>query len=55
MVKISMFDKKVAYSELRGNAFAQTCPVFGIITIGPLKEGGIDSQVVYNNCKPFYN
>lgn len=41
--------KKVAYSKLRGNAFAQTCPVFGIVTISPFKEGGIDSQVVYDN------
>lgn len=37
----------VAYTEGRGDASAQPLPVFGVVAVCPLEQGGVEAEVVW--------
>lgn len=36
----------VSYTEGRGDASAEPLPVFGVVAVCPLKQGGVEAEVV---------
>lgn len=36
-----------AYAKCGSDALAQAVPVFGIVAICPLKQGGIQAEIIY--------
>jgi hypothetical protein len=36
----------VSHLQRRRNAFAETLPVFGIVAVRPLKQAGIETEIV---------
>lgn len=37
----------VSYTEGRGDASAQPLPVFGVVAVCPLEQGGVEAEVVW--------
>lgn len=36
----------VSYTEGRGDASAQPLPVFGVVAVCPLEQGGVEAEVI---------
>jgi hypothetical protein len=46
-VCVCVYVRRLAYTEGRRDASAQPLPVFGVVAVCPLEQGGVEAEVVW--------